>query len=78
MNCPDCDSFTYQGMCSCGWKLPPINTIEIKRPDVVETNYPVQLDERTKNALGAVKLTGKEYAEYCIDYAKKILRGEII
>lgn len=77
MNCPECDTLTYQAMCSCGWKMPPITTIEIKRPDVKETVFPLNPDARTKKALSEVKLTGKPYAEYCIDYAKKILRGEI-
>jgi hypothetical protein len=72
MNCPECDSMLYQGMCSCGFKVPPISTIEIKRPDTKETNSPLAIKEELKN----VALTGKPYAEFCIDYAKKILRGE--
>ncbi len=76
MNCPDCDSLTYQAQCSCGWVMPPVTTIEIKLPDIKQTNYPLQPDARIRQALQNVKLTGKPYAEYCIDYAKKILRGE--
>lgn len=72
MNCPECDSMLYQGMCSCGFKVPADNTIEIKRIDTKETISPLQVKEELKN----VPLTGKEYARYCIDFAKKILRGE--
>ncbi len=72
MNCPECDTLTYQAMCSCGWKMAPISTIEIKRLDTKETNEPLAIKEELKN----VSLTGKEYARFCIDYAKRILRGE--
>lgn len=77
MNCPECDSIAYQGMCSCGWKIPPVTTIEIKRPDMKETNFPLNPDVRTKKILADVQLKGKPYADYCIDWCKKILRGEI-
>ncbi len=72
MNCPECDTQTYQAMCSCGWKLPSTTTIEIKRPDTKETNEPLAIKEELKN----IPLTGKEYARFCVDLAKKILRGE--
>jgi hypothetical protein len=77
MNCPECDLLTYQAMCSCGWVMPPITKIEVKLPDTKQTNYPLNPDVRIKQVLSEVRLTGKPYAEYCIDYAKKILRGEI-
>ena len=69
MNCPDCGSLTYQGMCSCGWKITSPSTIEIKQASTKETNYPLPIKEELKN----VPLTGKAYARFCIDYAKKIL-----
>jgi hypothetical protein len=72
MNCPDCDNMLYQGMCSCGYKVPSVSTIEIKGSDTKETNEPLLIKEELKN----VPLKGKEYARYCIDFAKKILRGE--
>jgi len=77
MNCPQCDSLLYRNMCACGFKVPPVSTIEIKQMGAVKSNYPLQADTRTKEALSGVNLTGKAYAEYCIEYAKKILRGEI-
>lgn len=78
MNCPDCDNLTYQSVCPCGWIMPPITTIEIKSRGVSESNYPVKLHPSVALHLKkAPQLTGKAYAEYCIDYAKKLLKSKV-
>ncbi len=73
MNCPQCDLLMYQSMCACGFKSPPVTTVEIKKVGVTESNYPLPRDNRTKEILKDIKLTGKEYAAYCLQYMKKVL-----
>lgn len=77
MNCPQCDTLMYKPECPCGFKVPPISTIEIKKMGATESAFPVKIHPAVKAHLEkATHLTGKAYAEYCIDYAKRLLRGE--
>lgn len=74
MNCPDCDSLLYKSECQCGFKIPAITTIEIKKIGADISEEPLPKDEKVEEVLRDVKLSGKEYGEYCMKYLKKILR----
>ena len=75
MNCPNCDSLMYKSDCACGWKSPPVSTIQIKQMGAQETNFPLEIPDGVKNLLADT--VGKERQRLCVDYMKQLLRGAI-
>jgi len=74
MNCPDCDTLMFSDECGCGFKVPPISTIEIKQMGAQESSFPVVMSEDVEKMLSTTKLTGRPFAELCVSYCMDVLK----
>jgi hypothetical protein len=60
--------------CRCGFKIPPVSTVEIKKVGAQETNFPLPINDDVAKLFSQCKLTGRPYAEVCMDYCREVLR----
>jgi hypothetical protein len=74
MNCPECDALLFHETCACGFSIPPISTIEIKRMGAEVANYLPIISGEAQGLLEEFKRSGRPqgfWLKNCLNIIKR-------